>query len=31
VVAVRTVDAALAALAANGGDPVPTAGTPTGQ
>ena len=31
VVAVRTVDDALAALAANGGDPVPTAGTPTGQ
>jgi len=32
VVAVRTVDDALAALAANGGDPVPAgAGTPTGQ
>jgi len=31
VVAVRTVDDALAALAANGGDPVPAAGTPRGQ
>jgi PDZ domain-containing protein len=31
VVAVRTVDDALAALAANGGDPVPTAGPPTDQ
>ena len=31
VVAVRTVDDALAALAGNGGDPVPAAGPPTGQ